>query len=109
METDSFHEYRQLSLLPKWGEELITLHLHSKAALLGLTIALLVSFKDDSVGPPPSWCVAGQVTGVSWTLLSRWLPALLLLLLLLLLLFLILLLLVRVHDHAQGNKIIFKF
>ena len=59
--TDSFHEYRQLSLLPKWGEESITLHLHSKAALLGLNIALLVSFKDDSVGPPPSWCVAGQV------------------------------------------------
>lgn len=64
METDSFHEYRQLSLLPKWGEELITLHLHSKAALLGLHIALLVSFKDDSVGPPPSSGQVQEMTGV---------------------------------------------
>ena len=48
------NEYRQLSLLPKWGEELITLHLHSKAALLGLPLALLLSFLEASVGPSPS-------------------------------------------------------
>ena len=54
LEMDSFHEYRQLSLLPKWGEELITLHLHSKAALLGLHLALPLSFLEASVGPSPS-------------------------------------------------------
>ena len=38
---------------PNGGEELITLHLHSKAALLGLPLVLLLSFLEASVGPSP--------------------------------------------------------